>query len=164
MNERNYVYSPEYESFVYRAYSEFSQLISFITFVLWNTYSIILHVNWMIIILMDIILSSNIIGLPIKYINYIGSLIIDEKQGTIKIVLFRFDKIIKEFEIQIENTDIKIVDHWFYIRPIYELRIYSNGKYICKQRQTRNWDIETFKEIKKITLDLKKIIQNELVR
>ena len=161
MNEQNQVFSPEYESFVFRAFNVLSQFPSFIAFIFWNIYSIPLGVNWIIIILMDIILSVNLIGLPIKFINYIGSLIIDEKEGTIKIVLYRFDKIIKEFEIQIENVEVKVIDHWFYIHTIYELRIYSNGKFICKQRQTKNWTEESFKEIKKITVGLQKNIRQK---
>jgi hypothetical protein len=158
MNERNNVYCPEYESFFHRAFNDFSQFTSFIAFMFWNIYSIYQQLNWIIIILIDIILSVNLIGLPIKYINYIGSLIINEKQGTIKIVLYRFDKIIKEFEIQIEDADVKVIEHWFYSRPIAELRVYSNGKYICKQRETKNWKVESFKEIKKITLELQQNI------
>lgn len=161
MNESNNIYFPEYESFIHRAFFDFSQITSFIAFMFWNIYTISLQVNWTLIIFVDIILTFILIGVPIKYIYYIGSLIIDEKEGSIKIVLYRFDKIIREFEIKIENAEVKLVDYWFYIKPIYELRIYSNGRYVCKQRVTKNWKVESFKEIKKITLELQKSIRQK---
>jgi hypothetical protein len=162
MKEQQLVYCPTYERFVQRAFSNFSQLITFLAFMFWNIYSISHQFNWIIIILINIISLISVIGLPIKYIFYIGSLIINEEKGNIEIILYRFDKVIKQFEISVEKLDVKVVEHWFYRRPIVELRLYSKGKFICKQRETSNWKVESFKKIRINILELQQNIRQKI--
>lgn len=161
MKEKQYVYCPEYESFIFRAFGDLSIILSIIAFIFWNIFSITMQLNWLLIIIIDITLSFSFIGTPIRYIYHISSLTISEESKTIKIELSKFDKINKHLEFQIENLEVKIVEHWFYRRPIVELRLYSNGKFLCKQRETKNWNVESFKEIRKIILELQQNVNQK---
>lgn len=155
MEKKLHAYNPEFEYFVFRAFGDFSIFLAVIAFVFWNVFSIPMHVNWLIILIIDIILAFSFIRIPINYIYYLGSLTISEEDKTVNFELYKFDKLIKNEEIKIENIDVKIVDHIFYRESIFELRIYSNGKCICKQRMTRNWKVNDFMEIKAIIVAIK---------
>lgn len=156
MTERLHEFKPVYECFFQRAFGDLSIFLSVITFIFWNIFSISMQVNWLIILLIDATLCLSFIRIPIRYIYYISWLTISIEDRFIKIQLYKFDKAIKEDKFSIENIVVKIVDHWFYRRPIFELRLYSNGKCIYKQRETQNWKIESFMEIKNIIAELQK--------
>jgi hypothetical protein len=160
--KKEYVFNPQFETFMYRAYGDFSIQLSIITFLLWNVFSIAMQVDWLIILVINITLSFSFIGIPIKYIYYVNSLTISEESRTIKIRLNKFDRIVREDEYNVDNLVVKIVDHWFYRHTIYELRLFSNGKCICKQRETSNWKLETFKEIQIIIKELQQNIDSKI--
>jgi len=111
--------------------------------------------HWIYILIIDIILLIPIFKKMINYQFYISSITISLTDMSIVIELFKGNKLRKKFEYLINDIAVKIVDHPFYWHPLYELRIYYKGYIIANQRETMNWELETFKEIKKLLFEIK---------
>jgi len=149
MTESTFTYQPKYERFFYRAFSDYSTIISIVVFVICNLIFIVSKINWTIPLFADLIMIFFLSLTPLKFVYYVSDLKIKCNEKTLEYTIRKFNKVAIESEVQINDIEVKIVDHWFQRHTTYDLKIYHKKKRIIKQSETKNWSKDMFNEIKK---------------
>jgi hypothetical protein len=85
---------------------------------------------------------------------YLKTLEVNEVEQYVFLEIVKYDKSLSQYQIDIEDVDVKLEEALFSFGPSYIMRIYKNKKMVYQQRETIGWNrnifVEVYEKVKKM--------------
>ncbi len=149
------IFQPTYKSYISRVLAQISRLAALMTVIFIISIFIDLKSVYYIFLLsyLPVMVMIFIRSLFLN-IYYLKSLEINENQHYIKLTIYRFNKLYKEYEIKISDFNTNIIPGVLSLTPYYKIRFFNRGVLIYQQKECSSWPIDqliaVYKEIKRI--------------
>lgn len=146
-------FEPNYKNFISRVWLQVNKTLLLLIIVL-PVIAVVSNANVLYVLFLGILPVSIILLVRSFFINqyFLKSIEIDEIMT--KLIIYRFDKKFKIYNIEIKDLDVKINQIFFSLRPFYKLQLYEKKKMIYQQCQGPQWQIDSlvdlYKEIKRL--------------
>ena len=146
-------FKPKYKNFITRVWLQVYKTILFII-ISTPIIAMINGTNILNIFLLGVTPVSLILLIRSFFLNryYLMSIEVDEI--ITKLIIYKYDKEYKIYNIETKDLNVKIVQIFFSLRPFYKLQFFEKKKVIYQQFQGTQWQInllvDLYKEIKKV--------------